>query len=537
MSSLPAGAPGEPYARRWWALGVLSLGLVLIGLDNTILNVALPTLVRELGATNSQLQWIVDSYVLVFAGMLLAAGSLGDRFGRKGALNFGLIVFVGAAIYCATTDSAEQLIVGRAVMGLGGAFIMPSTLSILTNMFPPNERARAIGIWAGMAGVGIPLGPLVGGWLLENADWGWVFLINVPIVAVALGLGMWLLPTSRDPAAPRIDIPGAALSMVGLGAVIYGLIEAPNHGWTAPETLLVFAAGAAVLALFVVWERRTREPMLDLRFFRNPRFTAANIAVTLVFFALLGSMFSMTQYLQFVLGYSALEAGIRMMPMALGMMIGAPLSARLVEHVGSKVVVTAGLTLVAVGLALLSRLDVDSGYPQLLASLGVMAFGMGLTMAPSTEAIMGAIPRSKAGVGSAMNDTTRQVGGALGIAVIGSLMSSTYSSNVADVLRGLGPEVIARGRGSVGAALQIASQSGAEGAAIAEGAKLAFVDAMTTGLLAGSAVALLGALVALIWLPATGTDAGETFDDAEARGLLNHEAHATSAVRGGDAAT
>jgi Na+/melibiose symporter-like transporter len=248
-------------------------------------------------------------------------------------------------------------------------------------------------------------------------------------------------------------------------------------------------------------------------------------------------MFSMTQYLQFVLGYSALEAGIRMMPMALGMMIGAPLSARLVEHVGSKVVVTAGLTLVAVGLALLSRLDVDSGYPQLLASLGVMAFGMGLTMAPSTEAIMGAIPRSKAGVGSAMNDTTRQVGGALGIAVIGSLMSSTYSSNVADVLRGLGPEVIARGRGSVGAALQIASQSGAEGAAIAEGAKLAFVDAMTTGLLAGSAVALLGALVALIWLPATGTDAGETFDDAEARGLLDHEAHATSAVRGGDAAT
>ncbi|MEX2031820.1 MAG: DHA2 family efflux MFS transporter permease subunit, partial [Dehalococcoidia bacterium] len=335
--------PGEPYARRWWALGVLSLGLVLIGLDNTILNVALPTLVRELGATNSQLQWIVDSYVLVFAGLLLTAGSLGDRFGRKGALNFGLIVFVGAAIYCATTDSAEQLIVGRAVMGLGGAFIMPSTLSILTNMFPPNERARAIGIWAGMAGVGIPLGPLVGGWLLENADWGWVFLINVPIVAVALGLGLWLLPTSRDPAAPRIDIPGAALSMVGLSAVIYGLIEAPNHGWTAPATLLVFAAGAAVLALFVVWERRTREPMLDLRFFRNPRFTAANIAVTLVFFALLGSMFSMTQYLQFVLGYSALEAGIRMMPMALGMMIGAPLSARLVEHIGSKVVVTAGL--------------------------------------------------------------------------------------------------------------------------------------------------------------------------------------------------
>lgn len=522
-SMRPQASPAEPYAQRWWALGVLSLGLVLIGLDNTILNVALPTLVRELDATNSQLQWIVDAYVLVFAGLLLTAGSLGDRFGRKGALNLGLLIFVGGAIYCATTNTAEQLIAGRAVMGIGGALIMPSTLSILTNMFPPNERARAIGIWAGMAGIGIPLGPLVGGWLLEHYDWGWVFLINVPIVAVALGLGLWLLPTSRDPGAPRIDIPGAVLSMLGLGTVIYGLIEAPNHGWGAPATLAAFALGAVILAIFVARERHTKEPMLDLRFFRNPRFTSANLAVTLVFFALLGAMFSLTQYLQFVLGYSALEAGIRMMPMALGMMIGAPLSARIVERVGSKVVVTAGLTLAAAGLALLSLLDVGSGYPQLLGSLSVMSVGMGLTMAPATEAIMGAIPRSKAGVGSAMNDTTRQVGGALGVAVIGSLMSSKYSSHVADTLRNLAPDAVAAAQSSLGAALRIAAEAGPAGAPIAEGAKTAFVESMRLGMIAAAAVALLGAVVALVWLPATGTDAGETFEDAQARGVIEHE--------------
>lgn len=517
MNDATTAAP--PYARRWWALIALSLSLVLIGLDNTILNVALPTLVREIDATNAQLQWIVDSYVLVFAGLLLTAGSLGDRFGRKGALNFGLIVFLVAALYASTTDNAEQLIFARALMGIGGAFIMPSTLSILTNMFPPEERGRAIGIWAGVAGVGIPLGPLVGGWLLEHFAWGSIFLINVPIVLTALALGQWLLPTSRDPQAPRIDVGGAVLSMAALAVLIYGLIEAPVKGWGSAETLVALALGVVLLAVFAWWETRVREPMLDLRFFRNPRFSAANAAITLIFFALFGAMFSLTQYLQFVLGYGALEAGLRMAPMALGMVIGAPLGARVAERVGAKVVVAGGLTLVVLALLLMTRLETDSGYLVFLLPLSVLAAGMGFTMAPATEAIMGAIPRSKAGVGSAMNDTTRQVGGALGVATIGSLMSSTYRSGVADAftsiggLEGIPAEAVSHAQDSLGAALALAAQSGPQGAPLAQAAREAFVDAMSAGFVAAAAIALLGVIVVVAFLPAHGVDAGETFDD------------------------
>ena len=510
-STSPASSEAAPYARRWWALGVLALSLVLIGLDNTILNVALPTLVREVEATNSQLQWIIDSYVLVFAGLLLTAGSLGDRFGRKGALNFGLSVFLAGALASAFADTANQLIATRALMGIGGAFIMPSTLSILTNMFPPHERGRAIGIWAGMAGVGIPLGPLLGGYLLEHFHWSSIFYVNVPIVLAALALGLWLLPTSRDPGAPRVDVPGAVLSMAGLSALIYGIIEAPLHGWTAGATLAALGAGLAFLAAFGWWETRTREPMLDMRFFRNPRFSAANASITLVFFAMFGSLLSLTQYLQFILGYTPFEAGIRMLPMALGLLVGGPLSARLDERLGSKVVVTAGLVVVATGLLMLSRLDTESGYIGVVGALFVMATGMGLSMAPSTESVMGSIPRSKAGVGSAMNDTTRQVGGALGVAIIGSIMSSAYRSDITSATAGLPAEAATAATDSLGAALHIAAGLGAGGDALATAARTAFVNAMEMGLTAGALVALGGAVVAAIFLPATGVDAGEDF--------------------------
>ncbi len=511
-SDTPAG--NEPYERRWWALGVLGLSLILIGLDNTILNVALPTLVREISATNSQLQWIIDSYVLVFAGLLLTAGSLGDRFGRKGALNAGLAVFLAGAVASAFAETANQLIATRAIMGIGGAFIMPSTLSILTNMFPPHERGRAIGLWAGMAGVGIPLGPLLGGWLLEHFHWSAIFTVNIPIVLAALALGQWLLPTSRDPRAPKVDVPGAVLSMAGLSALIYGIIEAPLHGWTAPATLAALGAAAAFLVAFAWWEVRTREPMLDMRFFRNPRFSAANASITLVFFAMFGSLLSLTQYLQFIQGYTPFEAGLRMLPMALGLMVGGPLSARLDERLGSKVVVTAGLVVVAGGLLMLSRLDVESGYASVGGALFVMAAGMALSMAPSTEAVMGAIPRSKAGVGSAMNDTTRQVGGALGVAIIGSVMSSAYRSDITAATAGLPAEAASAASDSLGAALHVASGLGPAGAALAEAARIAFVDSMAIGLAVGALVALLGAAVAATLLPARGIDAGDDFEDA-----------------------
>lgn len=348
------------YERRWWVLLVLCVSLMVITLDNTILNVALPTLVRDLHASNSQLQWMVDSYTLVFAGLLLTTGSLGDRFGRRGALQLGLAIFGAGSLLSSLAGSPEQLIATRALMGVGGAFIMPSTLSILTNTFPANERGRAIGIWAGISGVGIALGPLAGGFLLEHFYWGSVFLVNVPITVVAIVAGRMLVPTSKDPAAPRLDLPGAALSIAGLTALLYAIIEAPQDGWTSPKILVSFAVAALLLVGFVVRELNTDQPMLDVSFFKNPRFTAASGAISLVFFALYGSTFLFTQYFQFVLGYSAVATGVKLLPMALTIMLVAPLSARFVERLGSKVVVFSGLLLVALGLmamAAVSRVD------------------------------------------------------------------------------------------------------------------------------------------------------------------------------------
>lgn len=511
-----ASAPAAtPYPRRWQGLAVLGLSLLIIGIDNTILNVALPTLVRELGASGAQLQWMVDSYVLVFAGLLLSAGALGDRFGRKGALTSGLVLFGASSLLASRTNSPEQLIAVRALMGIGGAFIMPATLSIMTNMFPPEERARAIGVWAGFAGVGIPIGPVAGGFLLEHYHWSAIFLVNVPVVVIAIAAGAVLLPTSRDPNSPRVDIPGAVLSFAGVSTLVWGLIEAPARGWTSVTTLGAFGLAATLLAAFALVETRIRQPMLDMRFFRNPRFTAANAAITLVFFAMFGSMFGMTQYLQFVLGYSPLSAGVRMLPMAAGIMVAAPASARLVEHAGTKVVVAFGLATVAVALLLLSRIESGTGYGWFVSCMIVMAIGMGLTMAPSTEAVMGSIPRSRAGVGSAMNDTTRQVGGALGVAVLGSLISSVYRSRMEDAITGLPPAAARAAHDSLGAALQVAARSGPAGEQLADVARQSFLHAMALGLRAGAAVAILGAVVAVLFLPAHGEDAGLDFEESE----------------------
>jgi EmrB/QacA subfamily drug resistance transporter len=423
-SGVPS-ATTEPDPRRWWSLAVLCMTLLVIGLDNTILNVALPSLVVDLGATTSQLQWIVDGYTLVFAGLLLTAGSLGDRFGRRGALSIGLAIFGIGSLASAVAGGANMLIFTRAFMGIGGALIMPATLSLLTNIFTdPKERARAIGAWAAVAGAGSAFGPLIGGFLLEHFWWGSVFLINVPVVIVALVAGRLLLPTSKDPSAPRLDPVGAVLSMTGLIALLFGIIEAPSKGWSDPIVLAGIGAGAALLIGFVLWELRTSHPMLDVRFFQNRRFTAANAAITLTFFAMFGVSFLATQYLQSVLGFSPLEAGVRMLPMPLTMLVVAPLSPRIVEKVGTKLVVGTGLTLAAIGTALLSLLPVENGYPVVVGAMMIMAAGMGLVMAPATESIMGSLPPAKAGVGSAMNDTTRQMGGALGVAIIGSVLAS-----------------------------------------------------------------------------------------------------------------
>jgi EmrB/QacA subfamily drug resistance transporter len=492
----------EGYERRWWILGVLCLSLLVIGLDNTILNVALPTLVRDLNATDSQLQWIVDAYVLVFAGLLLTAGSLSDRFGRRSALGLGLLIFGAGSVASAFATSANMLIGTRALMGVGGAFIMPSTLSILTNVFPPSERGRAIGIWAGVSGLGIGLGPVVGGLLLNHFWWGSVFLVNVPIVIFAFVAGRLIVPNSKDPAAPRVDPLGVVLSISGLVTLVYAIIEAPNHGWTDPVIMLEFAVATVLLGSFVWWELRTDHPMLNVRFFENPRFTAANVSITLVFFALFGSLFFLTQYLQFILGYTPLQAGLRTAPIALVIVIVAPITGLLVHRLGNKVLVCTGMAAVAVGLFLMSRLTGSSGYGHVLESMIILATGMSLAMTPATESVMGSLPKDKAGVGSAMNDTTRQIGGALGVAVLGSVFTAAYSSGLTEALTRIPAQLAADVESSVGAALGVArSIGGSAGRALAGVATDSFIDAMSRALVLGSLVALAGALVSLIWLP------------------------------------
>ena len=506
------------HQRRWWILGVLCLSLLIIVVDNSILNVALPTLARPesqggLDATTSQLQWMVDAYTLVFAGLLLTAGSLGDRYGRRGALQFGLVVFGLGSLASAFAGSADQLIGTRAFMGIGGAFIMPATLSIITNVFPPQERGKAIGVWAGTAGLAGVLGPTTGGFLLEHFYWGSVFLVNIPVVVCGLLAGLFLIPTSKDPAPQKLDPIGALLSIAGLVTLLYAIIEAPQQGWGDPTIVMTFLLGAAILAGFFAWESHIDHPMLDVKFFKNPRFTAASTGITLIFFAMFGTTFLITQYLQFVLGYSPLASGLRFLPWAAVILIGSPLSAQLVDRIGTKIVVTLGLSLATAGLVSLATLQADSHYwPDVLWRMMLMASGMALTMAPATESIMSSLPLSKAGVGSAVNDTTRQVGGALGVAIVGSVLSSAYASRVGDFLAGtpIKGHTAESIKESLGAALGVAkglARTAPDLAArLAHAADSAFVDGMQLGVLVAAGATLVGAVVAFLWLPARARD-------------------------------
>lgn len=483
----------------------MALSLLVIGLDNTILNVALPTLVRELGASASQLQWMVDAYILVFAGLLLTMGAIGDRFGRKRALSAGLLLFGLGSLGAAFSGSANMLIATRAAMGIGGALIMPSTLSIITNVFSGAERGRAIAAWAAVSGLGIIGGPVLGGWLLEHFWWGSVFLVNVPIVLIAVLAGYYLVPESKDPNTTPLDPVGAGLSIAGLSALVYAIIEAPANGWTDPLILGGFAVAAVLLGLMVWWELRTPHPMLQMSFFRSARFSAASASITLVFFAMFGTVFLIAQYLQFVLGFSPFEAGLRVMPVAT-LIVAAPLSARLTEKLGSKIVVTTGLVIVAIALTVMAGVEVDGGYGRVALALSIMGFGMGMTMAPATDSIMGSLPLAKAGVGSAMNDTTRQVGGALGVAVLGSVLASTYSAAMIPMVAALPAPAAELALDSVGGAARVAAEIGEAGAALLQAAASSFVDGMGDAALVAALVALAGAVVAAVFLPSRAPD-------------------------------
>ncbi|MDQ2648965.1 MAG: MFS transporter, partial [Actinomycetota bacterium] len=427
------------HARRWKTLPVLCLSLAMVMIANGSLNVALPALARDLDASPSSLQWMVDAYALVFAGLLFTAGTLGDRFGRKGALQAGLVLFLAASLTATFVDSATGVIACRAVMGIAAAFVMPSTLSILTSIFPPEERGKAIGLWAGIAAGGAALGPVTTGFLLEHFWWGSVFLVNVPIVAMAFVLGARLVPKSPDRGDEPLDLPGAGLSILAIGALVYAIIEAPLHGWASSDTLLVFAGAAVLLGLFFWRERTAAHPMLDLALFRDPRFSVASAGIAFAFFAMFGTFFLVTQYLQLVLGYRPMTAGLTMLPVSLTMTILAPQAPRLVARFGAARVVGYGLGLTSLGLVMFSTLGTSSPVSLVYVAYIPMMIGMSVSMSPLTTLIMSSVPPARAGIGSAMNDTTRELGGALGVAVLGSLLTTGYGSSISSSLGGLSP--------------------------------------------------------------------------------------------------
>ena len=499
--------PSIWYRRRWIALGFIALSLLVIALDNTVLNLALPSISRELGATATGLQWIVDAYILVFAGLLLTIGSIGDRYGRKRVLQVGLALFGLFSLGAALSTSTGVLVGMRALMGIGGAAIMPSTLSILTATFrDPRERAQAIAFWAATFALGTGIGPLVGGWLLTHFHWSSVFYINLPVAAAAIVGSYFFIQDSRAGNPRRIDVPGCALSIAGLFALVYAIIQAGVDSWTARNVLYGFGAAAVLLTAFVLWERRTPFPLLPIHFFRNMSFTGANVALTLVAFALFGTFFSMSQYLQSVHGYGPLEAGIRLLPMAGAAFVGATSSARVAQRIGTKVTVAAGILLAAGGLFYFYRVSaVDASYGSIAIGMVVTALGIGFTMSPATNSIMGSIPVDEAGVGSAMNDTNRQIGGALGVVVLGTLLDSGYIARI-DAISWPAPlpaPLLSAIRGSIQgahvAAGNVANPQLAQ--VIVEQSNVAFTEAMAHALLVASIVMAVTAVVAFLIVP------------------------------------
>ncbi|MFB7515871.1 MFS transporter [Streptomyces sp. NPDC056144] len=496
--------PAHP--RRWAILGVLMLSLLIVVLDNSILNVAVRTIAAPaptgIGATQSELEWSINSYTLVFAGLLFTSGLLGDRLGRKKVLLFGITVFgIGSAL-AAFSSTPGELIAYRAVMGLGAAFVMPATLAVLMNVFERDEQPKAIGIWAGSVGLAIAIGPITGGVLLDHFWWGSIFLVNVPVVLLALALMVWLVPDSRDPNPGRIDIPGVLLSVLGLVLLVYGIIRGGELASFTDLTVLAPALGGlAVLVLFVLHERRSDHPAIDMAYFKRPAFSAAVAAIALVFFALMGVTFFSAFYLQSVRGYSALQSGLLILPLAVAQMVFAPRARLVVDRFGARAVCTAGMLLVTVGLAAFAFFDASTPIWVMEVVFFLQGMGMAHIMPPVTVAIMQALPREKAGSGSAINNTFRQVGGAMGVAVLGSVLSSTYRGEIEGHLGGVPAALRDTAGESIEGTLAVAEKLGPAGRDLLAPAYDAFLDAMHVTAVASAAIALAGAVVVAVFLP------------------------------------
>ncbi|GGL35158.1 MFS transporter [Streptomyces anthocyanicus] len=494
-----------PLARnRWLALAAPVFGLMIVGLDATILTVALPTLATDLEATTTELQWFTDGYTLPFAGLLLPLGVLGDRIGRRLVLIGGLLLFgVGSAMVMAV-DSPDGLIIARVVMGAGAAAITPLALGMVPLMFPPEERSKAMAIATAGFALGLPLGPLAGGWLLSNFWWGSIFLINIPVVVLAIVWIVLFVPESRDPHAKRLDLIGAALSLVGVSAFVYGVIEIPNVGWSDPTVLVTMVGGLALLGLLLVWLRRASSPLVDLGFFRNARFTWSSVAISAVMFILFGVLFVVPQFLQQVQGKDAMNTGLHLLPMIGALVIAAGVGGRLVGRIGTKVIVSVGMVLWVAGLGLLSTVEPDTDFMITGTALAIMGLALGFTMPTTLDAILGSLPTDQVGAGSALANSMRQIGASVGVAVLGSALNSAYRNGIDDDIPADLPQQAREAvRDNVAGALQVAEKlPAAPGGSLADSAREAFVSGMSTVSLICAALAAVTAVVVAVLLPA-----------------------------------
>ncbi len=509
--ALPTSAQASP--ERWKALTAICIPIIMTSIDATILNVALPTIAKSLSATSAQLVWINSAYIIMFGSTILLSGSLADKYGRKGFLLLGMTIFILGSIWAGFSTSPYELVAARLAQGIGGGLLVPATLSLITNIFlDPGERARAIGVWAGMSGIGVAVGPIVGGLLLTFAYWGSVFFINVPVVIIGLYAVSRYVPTSKTPQAPPVDVWGALLSLVGLFAIFFYLIEAPERGWGNPLMLGALVLGAALLAGFVVRELRARYPMLDVRLFKKPAFTSGNVAVAIAFFALFGLLYELTLYLQAVRGFPPLKAGFALMPFAIMLLLGSPAVPRYVAEFGLRLVVVLGLLLVGIGMLSFILISVSSPYVIVLIGLTLVGLGVAITLSPTTNAVMGATPKEQAGMGSASNNAFRQIGSSLGIAVIGGLGQSIYLSQLgaATALQGLTSAQVSTASGSITGAQAVAQQlGGSQGAAVASAANAAFLSGLHVAMIVAAVIAALGAWYAARAVPAMKLDPSE----------------------------
>lgn len=496
------GIDQDVYERRWKILATMCASLMLVSIGNSSLNLALPTLARELELTNLQLTWIVDIYVLVFASLLFTASSVADRYGRKTIMQIGMGIFIASTIYAGFfAGTGIELIVARAIMGIGAAMVMPTTLSIIENVFPKGERAKAIAIWSGVAGGGIALGSIVSGFLIEHYSWHSVFIFSAVVGIIGFIVNQLVTPNSRDEKQTPVDWFSGILSIAGLSGLVYGIIEAPTHGLDDPAILTSLVIGIICIGAFIWRQRSIKHPMLDMALFKSPAFSISALSVTLVFFALMGIFFSMSQLFQLVIGYGAMESSLRLLPIMLLMMLSAPFVPNIVKKVGVRWTITTGLVLVSTAFVLMSQWPTIPSYPQILGSMAIMMGGMSLTMTPATNMLMSSIPRNRAGMGSAMNDTTRELGGALGIAVLGAILSSGYADKISSVVSRLPAEAQEIASNSLAGALGVAEQLGPAKEAVAMAAKTAWMDGLSGAMLVAAGIVAVAAIITSIWLP------------------------------------